>query len=378
LGSLPPTEGDVTGDHLNFVSYDGKKAHFTPLGKFDASRGIFGFGRRPQQESIYGTGQFPWCAVKNQFFAAILTPQRPATAFLTAPLSLKNFQKDSYETGISGIVTLPLGKILPQTTATIIMDYYVGPKEYTRLDRLGQRQDLVMQFGWFGFVSKLLLLTMKGIHYLIPNWGFTIILLTVLVKLILWPLTTAQMRSTRGMAKIQPQLEAIRAKYKNNTQKTQQETLRLFRENHINPAAGCLPIFFQIPIIIGLYFMLRTASELRFAHFLWIRDLSVMDTVAHIHGFPLNPLPFVMALAAFWQMRTTPMTAQNALQKRLFQTMPFIFLFFCYRFPSGLVLYWTVQNLLSITQQYITNRRLRLDEHKESIKRPREKRINSK
>jgi YidC/Oxa1 family membrane protein insertase len=353
LGSLPPTEGDIHSEHLNFIHYNGKKAQFIPLRKFDASHGFFGMGSRPRRESIAEDGPIVWGAVKNQFFAAILTPQRPAVAFHTAPIALQGFGPSEVATGIGGTLVLPL-----ESGTTASMDYYVGPKEYTRLDHLGQRQDLVMQFGWFGFVSKLLLLSMKGIHWLIPNWGLTIILLTLLVKLILWPLTNAQIRSTREMAKIQPHLESIRARYKNNPQRVQQETLQLFREHQINPAAGCLPVFFQIPIIIGLYFMLRTASELRFAGFLWIKDLSVMDTVGRLGGFPINPMPVLMSLAAFFQMRMTPMTTQNALQKRMFQAMPLIFLFFCYRLPSGLVLYWTVQNLLSITQQSIINRRL--------------------
>ncbi|MDR2677088.1 MAG: membrane protein insertase YidC [Puniceicoccales bacterium] len=357
LGSLPSTEGDIHSEHLNFVHYDGKKARFLSLQKFAASRGFFGLGSRPHRENIAENGRVVWGAIKNQFFAAILTPQQPAVAFHAAPIELQGIDPSAVGTGIGATLVLPL--LEHESGATAIMDYYVGPKEYTRLDRLGQRQDLVMQFGWFGFISKLLLLCMNAIHWLIPNWGLTIILLTLLVKLILWPLTNAQIRSSREMAKVQPYLESIRARYKNNPQRVQQETLQLFREHKINPAAGCLPVFFQIPIIIGLYFMLRTASELRFANFLWIKDLAVMDTVGHLGGFPINPMPILMSVAAFFQMRMTPMTTQNAMQKRIFQAMPMIFLFFCYRLPSGLVLYWTVQNLLSIVQQGIINRRLK-------------------
>ncbi|MDR2436028.1 MAG: membrane protein insertase YidC [Puniceicoccales bacterium] len=354
LGSFPPTDGDIHSEHLNFIHYNGKKARFIPLRKFDASRGLFGLGQRPHQESIGEDGHIVWGAVKNQFFTAILTPRLPAIAFQVAPVVLH--ASKASETGIGGTLVLPLSEL--ESGATTTMDYYVGPKEYTRLDRLGQRQDLVMQFGWFGFISKLLLLSMKAIHWLIPNWGMTIILLTLLVKLILWPLTNAQIRSTREMARIQPLLENIRARYKNDQQRVQRETLELFKEHKVNPAAGCLPVFFQIPIIIGLYFMLRTASELRFAGFLWVKDLSVMDTVGHFGGIPINPMPVLMSVVAFLQMRMTPMTTQNAMQKRMFQAMPFVFLFFCYRMPSGLVLYWTVQNLLSIIQQSVINRRL--------------------
>lgn len=354
LGGFPPTDGDATSDYLNFGFYNGKKADFLKLRQFAASSGFFGMGRREARSEITERGHFLWGAVKNQFFVAILTPDSAASAFETAPLPLEIDGRA--QEGIRGSLLLPLQSTADGLTAS--MSYYVGPKEYTRLDRMGQHQDLVMQFGWFGFISKLLLLLMTGIHALILNWGVTIILLTVLVKLLLWPLTNAQIRSTRGMSKLQKPLKEIQAKYKNNPKKVQAETLHLFRENSVNPAAGCLPIFIQLPIFIGLYYMLRTASELRFAGFLWIQDLSVADTIATWGQFPINPLPLLMGVSMLWQMQMTPNAMANGMQKRIFQFMPLFFLFICYRFPSGLVLYWTVQNLLTILQQWVINRRL--------------------
>lgn len=366
LGSLPRSEGDVTGDHLNFSFYNGKRATFIGPRSFESSSGIFGLGRRSARRTIEGNGPIVWGAIKNQFFTAILTPSPGAEAFQAMP-STASGRKD-----MGGSLLVSMAS--QDDGYGVTMDYYVGPKEYARLDRLGQRQDLVMQFGWLGFISKLLLLMMTGIHRLIPNWGWTIICLTVLIKLLLWPLTNAQVRSTRGMARLQKPLKAIQEKYRSNPKKVQAETIRLFRENQINPAAGCLPIFIQIPIFLGLYFMLRTASELRFANFLWIRDLSVADTVGYWKGWPINPLPLVMGLTMFMQMQMTPNTMQNGTQKRIFQFMPLIFLFFCYRFPSGLVLYWTVQNVLTICQQWMINRRLVLEEAvKEKRERPRKR-----
>lgn len=208
-----------------------------------------------------------------------------------------------------------------------------------------------MQFGLFGFVSKLLLLLMKAIHCLLPNWGLTIIAVTLLVRLLLWPLTRAQVRSSKQMALVQEPLKRLREKYREQPQKLQAETLKLFKEHQVNPAAGCLPIFIQIPIFLGLYGMLRTATDLRFAEFLWIRDLSRPDTLAHLGPFPLNILPWLMGLSTFWQMRLSLAPTLDPMQRRLFQWMPLLFLFFCYNLPSGLILYWTVQNLLSILQQ---------------------------
>jgi YidC/Oxa1 family membrane protein insertase len=169
------------------------------------------------------------------------------------------------------------------------------------------------------------------------------------------------------MQKIQAPLQEIRAKYKDNPKKLQQETVKLFKENGVNPAAGCLPILIQIPIFLGLFGMLRTASELRFADFLWMTDLSQADTVAIIPvlgGLPLNIMPLIMGVTMVFQMRMMPTPTPPAggnnemaeMQQKMFKFMPFIMLIFLYNFSSGLVIYWTVQNLLTILQQAITNR----------------------
>jgi YidC/Oxa1 family membrane protein insertase len=258
---------------------------------------------------------------------------------------------------VVGSVKLSAGRIEPGKVKTIAADFYVGPKDYVFLDRLGQEQDLVMQFGIFGFISKMLLLLMKGIYTLFGNWGVTIIILTLIVKLLLWPLTTAQVRSSRKMSRLQEPLKKIKEKYRGNPQKLQAETLKLFRDNRVNPAAGCLPVFIQIPIFVGLYFMLRTTAEMRFAPFLWIPDLSLPDTVAHWGDFPINLLPLLMAASMVWQMKVMPAPSIDGAQKWVFRLMPFIFLIFCYNFPAALVLYWTVQNLLTIAQQIILNRK---------------------
>jgi len=146
-------------------------------------------------------------------------------------------------------------------------------------------------------------------------------------------------------------MKALKEKFKDNPQRLQQETIKLFKEYRVNPAAGCLPILIQIPIFLGLFWMLRSASELRFAHFLWIQDLSLPDTVYSFHGLPLNILPLFMGITMVLQMRLSPTPTTDPIQQKMFQFMPFIFLIICYNFPSGLVLYWTVQNILTILQQ---------------------------
>jgi YidC/Oxa1 family membrane protein insertase len=357
LGSFPATASDTLGDYLNFGYYDGKKAHFIGVNDFRAKSGFLGMGKAAAKNQIAGEDKIVWGSVKNQFFAGVFTPKVPGCGFVAMPQEVFDAASGKANDSVVGSVKIAVGCVSPGKTKAIDGDFYVGPKDYVLLDRLGENQDLVMQFGIFGFVSKLLLLLMKGIYALFGNWGMTIIVLTVLVKLLLWPLTTAQVRSSRKMSKLQEPLKKIKEKYRDNPQKLQAETLKLFRDNRVNPAAGCLPLLVQIPIFLGLYFMLRTTAEMRFASFLWIPDLSLPDTIAHVGSFPCNILPLVMGISMVWQMKVMPTPAIDGAQQWVFKLMPIIFLVFCYNFPAALVLYWTVQNLLTIAQQIILNRK---------------------
>ncbi|MDR3317502.1 MAG: membrane protein insertase YidC [Puniceicoccales bacterium] len=357
LGSFPATPSDVMGDYLNFGYYDGNKAHFIKVNDFRAKSGFFGLGKMTAKNQISGEDKIVWGSVKNQFFAGVFTPKTPGCGFVAMPKEVFDSSSNTTNESVLGSIKLPVGRIDAGNTKIIEADFYVGPKDYVLLDRLGKDQDLVMQFGIFGFVSKLLLLLMKGIYTVIGNWGMTIIILTLIVKLLLWPLTTAQVRSSRKMSKLQAPLKKIKEKYRDSPQKLQSETLKLFRDNRVNPAAGCLPVFIQIPIFLGLYFMLRTTAEMRFASFLWIPDLSLPDTICKIGALPINILPLVMGASMVWQMNVMPSPSIDGTQKWVFKLMPVICLFFCYNFPSALVLYWTVQNLLTIAQQIILNRK---------------------
>lgn len=358
MGSIPPTKGDSFGEYLNVGYYNGKKAEFIKVSQFNGSKGFLGFFKRSPVDSIREYNpSIIWGSVKNQFFTSVLTPAEPAVGIVAAPVDVGMASGDKeLNEGLTGSLEVQLGQLNPGDERVLGLEFYVGPKEFTRLDQLGEHQDLVMQFGFFGIISKFLLLIMTAVHKVIPNWGLTIIAVTIIIKIILWPLTAVQIRSSKRMAKIQEPLKAIKEKYKNNPQKVQAETMKLFKANKVNPAGGCLPLLVQLPIFLGLYFMLRTSSELRFASFLWIKDLSVPDTVAFIAGFPVNILPLLMAITMFFQMKMTPSPITDNAQKRIFQAMPFIFLIFCYNFPAGLVLYWTVQNLLTIVQQMITSK----------------------
>ena len=358
LGSFPPTRGDTPGEYLNVGYYNGKDAEFIKSTRFKDSKGFLGLGKRAAVPYVEEpVSPLVWGAVKNQFFASVLTPTDPGSGIFvtTVDVGLAGGETGLNE-GLTGSIEIQPGQIAPGEEKLLGLQFYIGPKEFTRLDALGDGQDQLMQFGFFGFISKFLLIAMNAVNRFVPNWGLTIIIVTIIIKLILWPLTTIQVRSSKRMAKLQGPIKELKEKHKGNPQKAQQETMKLFKEHRINPAAGCLPLLVQLPIFLGLYFMLRTSSELRFAPFLWIPDLSLPDTVGYITSFPINILPLIMGTSMFVQMRTTPTPTTDTAQQRIFQLMPFIFLVFCYNFPSGLVLYWTVQNILTIIQQCITNK----------------------
>jgi len=342
---------------LNVGYFEDGDAEFIAINKLTGSNGFLGFGVRAAVEQIEARVSSEWASVKNQFFTAVLTSE-------TKGRDLFVYQVEGAEAadgtlgrpGISGSVGYEIGTVAPNSVKTLDFDFYVGPKEFKRLQALGNQQDEVMQFGFLSFISKLLLSFMYGIHSLVPSWGWSIVIMTICIKTLFWPLSAKASRSQKRMGKIQGPMAELKEKYKDNPQKMQQETLKLFREHQVNPVAGCLPMLVQMPIFLGLFYMLRSASELRHESFLWVSDLSMPDTLTYIAGYPLNVLPLIMGLTMFFQMRMMPVspTADPA-QQKIFKFLPFIFLIFLYNFSSGLVLYWTVQNLLTILQQKIIN-----------------------
>lgn len=382
LGAVPPTKGDIYGGNLNFGYYASGDAEFIDSSKLVGSPGGFlgigkktplweDFGPKPQEAPL----SIEWASVKNQFFVGVLTPHssQPASGYFIDTVKLDTLDDQGKpEYALRGRVRFNFDNLPAGEEKVFVMNYYVGPKEYSRLQAMGGGQDKVMQLApdfpvirHFAVISKLLLFLMLGINTFITNWGFTIIVLTIIIKGAMWPLTAVQVRSAKRMSKIQAPLQEIREKYKDNPQVLQKKTMELFRQHKVNPAAGCLPLFIQLPIFLSLFYTLRTASELRFADFLWVTDLASADTVSWLpelpawlpfFGGPIHILPLIMTVTMVFQMRMTPTPTTDNMQRKIFQMMPFIFLFFCYRFPAGLVLYWSCQNLLTILQQWLTNR----------------------
>lgn len=372
LGTATPLDSHDVGTLMSVQWYDGKRAQSIGETWF-ANRTLGCFAGTPR--TIYQAGQSNvyWAAANNRFFAiiAIAPTNAPAFQVVARHVDLPRPTEEELEADPK-MVAKPFGfqtallypPVVLATNQVIERQYsvFAGPKEYRTLDRLGAKfgndVDLVMNFGFFGFFAKALLLSMNGLYSLGLPYGLTIIAITIIIKLLFWPLTQASTRSMKRMAALQPQMKAIQEKYKDDPNKKNQKMMEFMKENKVNPAAGCLPILIQIPIFIGFYSMLQSAIELRGARFLWACDLSQPDTVGHLFGvasLPINPLPLIMGLTQLWQMRLTPPSpGMDPLQQKMMQYMPLIFLFILYNFSSGLTLYWTVQNLLTIAQMKLT------------------------
>lgn len=361
LGTAAPTEADPHGQYLNFGYYNGKKTKFVKSNAFQARRGFMGIGQRAARNVIRDEVPITWASVKNQFFATVLTPESSSAMGYYAQPAVTDSAFDIVkpQKGITSKVLFQLEELFPDSEQTLSMDYYVGPKEFPRLNQLDKKQDLIMQFGWFSLLSEWLLIALINIESFVGNYGTAIIIMTVIIRLIIWPMTLHSSRSMKRMAQLQEPMRALQAKYKDKPQKLQKEMAKLYKEHKVNPVAGCLPILLQFPIFLSFFYMLRTASELRFAEFLWIKDLSQPENIINwgieipFIGSYLNILPLLMGLTMFYQMKMTPGTLDR-LQQKIFLFMPIIFTVICYTFSSGLVLYWTVSSVLSIFQQSLT------------------------
>jgi YidC/Oxa1 family membrane protein insertase len=223
-----------------------------------------------------------------------------------------------------------------------------------------------------GFFAKLLLLSMNGLQSLTNfGYGWVIVIITVIIKLLFWPLTQASTRSMKRMAELGPQMKAIQQKYKDDPKKMNQKTMEFMKENKVNPLGGCLPMLLQFPVFIGFFVMIQSAIELRGASFLWAFDLSRPDTVFHIpglgfipflgvpgFGFPVNPLSLLMAVTMWYQAQMTPMSpGMDPMQQKMMKYMPLMFVVLLYNYSAAMTLYWTTQNLLTILQTKITRAR---------------------
>lgn len=242
-------------------------------------------------------------------------------------------------------------KVNPGSKEVVEFSLFAGPKEYELLKSYNVKFEKSIDFGIFSFIAIPMLKFLKIIYGVVQNYGLAIILLTVVIKLITFPLTQKSMVSMKKMSSLSPKMQAIKEKYKGDKEKTNQATMELYKKEGVNPLGGCLPMVLQIPIFFALYKTLLLAIELQGAPFaLWITDLSLKD--------PYYITPVIMGGTMFLQQKMTPNTATDELQKKIFMFMPLIFTFVFLNFPAGLVVYWLTNNILTIAQQYVINKKL--------------------
>ncbi len=305
-----------------------------------------------------------WVAVKNKFFAQVMVPS-DGGALCHIFASREDSESQLTLSTVSAALVLSEQTLEPGQMVERTTHYYVGPKTYSELHAQGHGEDRIMLrcwpfFGWWRGACIGLLWLLNGLKAVTFNYGVAIILLTIIVKAVFWPVTHKGTESMKRMQKLQPQLKKMREKYKDNPKKIQEKQMLLYRENNVNPVAGCLPMFIQMPVFIALFTVLRSAVELRYSSFLWIADLSEPEgLLAGVLPFPaggLNLLPLAMTGTMVLQQRLTPSTGDPQ-QQKMMAFMPVMMLFVFYNMSSGLVLYWTVSQMLSILQLFLQQRK---------------------
>lgn len=311
---------------------------------------------KPSEEKLL-TGQIDWMAYENDFFIS---------AACLDSSSKGSFNGRLLQSGVlEGTYKQPNISIEPSQRASSKYLLYLGPRDLGILKQFGKGLDKAINFGWTDIIAKPLLYALRFFNQYIHNYGVSIILLTILVKILFWPLTHKSYKSMKEMQKLQPMMAKLREKYKNNKEQLNKEMMGLYKTYKVNPMSGCLPMVIQIPVFFALFRILGSAIELRHAPFmLWINDLSAPDRLFHLPfqipfmappcGIPV--LTLLMGASMFIQQKMTP-TAADPTQAKIMMFLPVIFTFMFINFPSGLVLYWLVNNILSIGQQYRIHRR---------------------
>lgn len=338
---------------------------FTDVNWFEGG-GFLGFNRVPRP--VYSeAGQIQWAGVTNQYYSTILSSvgeTAPEVLARRFALELKDWTEGGRSGegmapyAVDGALRLNATVLEPGRDLVRKFTVYAGPREHSTLRELGGGQEQMLDFGMFGIVSKILLASMNWLKGLLGSYAAAIIALTIIIKALLWPMQNKSTASMQRMQALQPKMNALKEKYSDDPTKMNQELMALYKKHGVNPMAGCLPMFVQIPIFFGFYNMLGKAVALRNSPFLWVNDLSQPDTVAVLAGFPVNVLPLLMAVTMLVQMQLTPKTG-DPMQQRMFMFMPVIFVVFCYNYASGLALYWTVQNVFTIVQLLLTNKNKR-------------------
>jgi YidC/Oxa1 family membrane protein insertase len=335
---------NVVGDPNSRISFEGPMALID--GKLEETK-IKEIEKKPQME-----GTFRWIGITDRYFMSVLIPEEPVTG------SMK--MEKAGEAMVIAELVLPEATIPQNTEKVYKYKVFIGPKDTELLAKVNYDLGKAVNFGMFDFLAKPFLWIMNQIYKVIPNYGIAIIILTLLTKIILWPLGNKSYKSMNDMKRMQPLMAEIREKYKDDKKKINEETMALYRTYKINPMGGCLPMIVQLPVFLALYRMLYQAIELRHAPFFsWINDLSAPDRLFHFgfsipfmqppYGIPV--LTVVMGATMFLQQKMSPPPGDPT-QAKMMMFMPLIFTVIFINFPAGLVLYWLTNNIFSIAQQY--------------------------
>ena len=295
------------------------------------------------EESVETEIKGGWVSmVQHYFISAWIPPTNDNNSFSLRKLS----GQDVYLLGFTGEkLVVPAGN-----SAEYSAQFYVGPKDQEKLESLAEYLDLTVDYGFLWMLAKPIFAAMKFIYELVGNWGWAIILLTIGIKILLYPLSAASLRSMAKMRSLQPKMERLKETYGDDRQKMSQELMGLYKKEKVNPAGGCFPMLLQMPVFLSLYWVLLESVEIRHSPWIfWIADLSAKD--------PYFILPVVMGASMLLMQKMQPMPTDPT-QAMVMKIMPIAFTFFFMIFPSGLVLYWTVNNLLSMLQQWYVNRQL--------------------
>lgn len=322
----PPTGSGVT----SFATYFGAAVSSPekPFQKISFKE----MAQRNLDETISGG----WAAMIQHYFVSAWVPDKNTTSQYFSRITNDGL----YTIGTIG------SKIsaTPGATVEIPAKFYAGPSIADRLEKVAPSLQLTIDYGWFWFISDIIFWMMQKIYYVVGNWGWSIVLVTVVIKLMFYKLSAKSYRSMNAMKKLQPKLNALKERFGDDKQKFTQATLELYKKEKVNPMSGCLPILIQIPVFIALYWVLVESVYLRQAPFiLWIHDLSVKD--------PYYVLPILMGLSMFLQQRLSP-PPPDPMQAKVMMFMPVMFTVLFINFPAGLMLYWFVNTLLSVLQQW--------------------------
>ncbi len=368
-GISAPISPAEASNYTYFVTYADKEFN-------EESTGYFSSWFSDDKARVYKTDleNLTWAGTMNQYYASIMIPEgNAATSSIYAspikvqyPVTGETVAALELGLGMPNFLLSASTPEMPAVPQSFTYDLFTGPKLNILLGEMDEKVaeykgiDLIMDYGILGILSYPMNWLINIFHNWLGNWGWAIVCMTLVVRIIIWPLYRKSYMSMKRMSLLQPMMKELKEKHPDNPQKVNMEMMKLYKEYGISPVGGCLPMLLQIPIFFAFFYVLQTSAEFRGAPFLgWVTDLSQMDTVASfaVMGFtiPVNILPFIMVVTMIVQMRMTPQ-AGDAMQQKIMRLMPLMFFVFCYTYPSALALYWTTQNIISIAQTWLIQR----------------------